>query len=366
MTEPETWDARLVGVVDGCTNPESAEMLPDGETFVFGNCTMLIGNKAHRDGKSLVYLKDQAYISKARWGADGTVEVVERHLIDGLTSTLGIDILRTGTERFPAGTAFIATGGKPITTSLEAPLVTDEKAVRQQALGFDPQTGEVRGSIPLWPGSAVARRYHHLEMPNGLAIDDAGNLYVTDNPNTNPLEPMPSPVPSRVYRIDHSALDAMAAGDTDAVDAVEAVEWVGWFNGVTVSPLDQSVWVVSCSRHDPVNGAVYRLTREDFRNERLPEPVYRDLVILDGVGVTRRGTVLVSNPMSGEVHLFTNTGKHHVLRAGGEKLPARLPADMNVVYPKALGGEPGLLVTDISVGRAPGEGLIALVDITGL
>lgn len=366
MTEPRIWDAHLVGIVDGCTNPESAEMLPDGETFVFGNCTMLIGNPAHRNGKSLVYLEKQAFISKARWNRDGTIAMIERHLIDGLTSTLGIDILRTGTERFPAGTAFVVCGGKPITTGIDSPLITDHQRVRPQALGFDPQTGEILGSIPLWDGSAVAMRYHALEMPNGLAIDNAGNLYVTDNPNTNPTQAVPPPVPSRVYRIDHSVLDAMANGEPGTEAGVEAIEWEGWFNGVTVSPIDQTVWVVSCSAHDPVNGALFHLGREDFTREHLPEPVHRDLGVLDGVGVTRRGTVLASNPRTSEVHLFTADGEHSQLRVDGERLPVSFPADFNVVYPEVLAGEPGLLVTDVSVGKPPGEGLIALVDVSGL
>ena len=87
---------------------------------------------------------------------------------------------------------------------------------------------------------------------------------------------------------------------------------------------------------------------------------------LDGVGVTRRGTVLVSTPVTGEVHAFQTDGTHRVLRdPEGEKL-ARFPADINVCYPAALEGEPALLVPDVSMLSPPGEGSVAMVDISGL
>ena len=60
-----------LGVIEGCTNPESAEMLADGETFVFGNCALGVGFPWFRDGAGLVYLEGQAFVSRARVGANG-------------------------------------------------------------------------------------------------------------------------------------------------------------------------------------------------------------------------------------------------------------------------------------------------------
>lgn len=363
--EPSIWPGRLLGRIEGCTNPESAELLPDGESFVFGNCAMMVGHPAYREGQGLVYLQGEAFISRARLNRSGSVALEERRLITGLTGTLGTDVLRVGTERFPAGTFFMAEGGNPITRPGAADLVTDPRQVRQRALAFDPLSGVELGSIPLWEGSEIAARFNALDQPNGLAIDSHGNLYVGDIPNGNPVAGAPPRGVSAVYRIPHEALDALASGTPGAADGVSRVVISGHVNGVTVSPLDDTCWSVSCSAHDPVQGGIYRLTDSDFATGKLPEPHVRGLGVLDGVGVTRRGTLLASNPRTSEIHAFTTDGVHHVVRLDGEPV-VRMPADFNVCYPAALAGEPALLVTDISVGMPPGDATVAVVDISAL
>src|SRR3979409_1822345 len=103
----DRFKGKLLGVVEGCSNPESAEMLDDGETFVFGNCRLDVGFPWFRESQGLVYLQGESFVSRARVTAEGTVILEERTLIGGLTTTLGCDILRTDTEVFPSGTAFI-------------------------------------------------------------------------------------------------------------------------------------------------------------------------------------------------------------------------------------------------------------------
>jgi hypothetical protein len=364
-SQPKLWEARLLGRIEGCTNPESAELLADGETLVFGNCAMTLGHPAYRDGQGLVYIKGEAFISQARLSGSGSAELLHRHLVSGLTGALGIDVLPVATQRFPAGTAFIAEGGNPIAMRGASELVLYPAQLRARAYAFDPVTGAERGCIPLWQGSGVAEKFNPLDQPNGLAIDSQGNLYIGDIPNSNPRTTLPAPVDSAIYRIPHAALDALAAGDVGAAQVVERVVIPGFVNGVSISPIDDSCWIVSCSEHDPVNGGVYRLAREDFAGGVLPAPVACGLGILDGVGVTRRGTVLASNPMTGEIHALTAGGEHFMIRIGGDKI-VRMPADFNVCYPTLLNGEPALLVPDISVGCPAGDGVVAIVDIAGL
>ncbi|MET0377349.1 MAG: hypothetical protein ABW049_00050 [Spongiibacteraceae bacterium] len=69
--------------------------------------------------------------------------------------------------------------------------------------------------------------------------------------------------------------------------------------------------------------------------------------------------------MTGEVHALTSKGEHFVVRIGNEKI-VRMLADFNVCYPKALNGEPALLVPDISVGCPAGGGSVVVVDLSGL
>jgi hypothetical protein len=361
MTEQRT--VRLMGVLDGCTNPESAELLPDGETIVFGNCRLVVGLPFFRAGKALVYLRGEAFVSRARLSAEGKLEVEERHLIDGLSATLGCDVLRTDTADFPAGTVFHVAGGGPVTDGERAALVAPEPEV----LIYDPLRGALLGRLPLGPDSVLGRRFNGLEQPNGCAVDSKGTLYVGDIPNTNP-DPDPAappPVPPAVYRIPAGAIRGLVDGVEGAADEVRRVVMPGYVNGLTISPLDDVCWAVSCSVVDPVKGGLYRLDAEAFETGVQPDPVHRDLGVLDGVGVTRRGTQIVSNPRTGDITAFPVDGPP-VLLVSDEPHPVKAPADFNVVYPTALGGEPALLVPDIGVGYAPGTASIAVFDLTGL
>jgi hypothetical protein len=330
---------------------------------VFGNCAMIVGLESFRGGAALVYLEGEAFISRARITPDRKVELDERTLIGGETATLGCDVLPVATGRFPVGSVFMETGGRPITRDRSTIVETSHSKV----LVFDPMAGEVLGAIPLDAGSAFASRFNEVDQPNGIAIDSQGNLYVGDIPNSNP-DPDPAappPVPPAVYRIPHDAIDDLASGGSAALDRVQRVVMPNYVNGLAVSPLDDVCHAVSCHLPtDPEGGAVYRLTRADFDSGVQPPPIQRNLGVLDGIGLTRRGTLIASNPMTGVLAAFRADGTPFTIEVADN--PVRMPADFNVVYPSALGGEPALLIPDISVGQPPGAGVVAVADISGL
>jgi len=352
----------------GFTNPESADMLDDGETILVSNAANNSGVPTFRNGAGMTQRLGEAYLSRVRL-ADGKLVLDEERLVRGLTATFGIDFLYEPTERFPRGTAFVAAGGKPICNPEMTEIIDDPALMRQQAMTCDPRTGERFDPIPLWEGSRLAKRFNALEQPNGLAIDRDGNLYVSDIPNTNPDGLLPAPVEAGVYRLPHGDLDALAADTEGAADRVLKVAMPGWVNGVTVAGNDGSVWVVSCSKHDEAGGAVYRLELDDFERGSLPSAFATHLGgalggFLDGVSVTRRGSVLVSNPLTKDIHLFREPGSHEVLRFDGcDEIGA--PADINVCYPSMLEGEPALLVPDVTA-RGIGTHTVTLLDLSGL
>ena len=366
LIETQPRETRVIGRITSATNPESAEMLDDGETLIYGNCTMVMGNPNHRGGKSLVYLRDKAFISRASFTGEGEIEVTEPKLVDGLTGTLGTEVHRKGTRLWPAGTGLTACGGRPFAVDIESELGTQEEA-RQQVLAFDPITGESRGRIALWKGSVIDQALgHHVEMPNGIAVAPNGDIYVADNPNSDPVAAKPPPVPSCVYRIPYESIDGLLDDSPEAAATVHAVEWEGWFNGVAASPIDGSAWAVTCSYDDPLNGAVIRLDADDFASGRLPDPFVRDLGICDGAAVSRRGTVFATNPIDKEIFVFPTDGSKQRLVIDGGPLGLANPADVNVIYPKYLDGEPALAVGDICVGWEPGTAQIVILDIIGL
>src|ERR1700754_4388509 len=90
---PQHWPARELGRITGCTNPESCELAPDGQTLIFGNCTMITGHPAYRSGPGLVYVQAAAFVSRARISTSGEVRLEERLLTSGLSSALAVDFL---------------------------------------------------------------------------------------------------------------------------------------------------------------------------------------------------------------------------------------------------------------------------------
>jgi hypothetical protein len=363
--QPATLDVRVIGRIAECTHPESAEMLPDGEHFLFGNCAMKMGVAAYRSGGGPVYLDGQAYVSLGRIDPAGGVVQVEEKMVAGLTGTLGCDVLTVATERFRAGTVFMARGGAPLLAQDEVTLLEDAAVLRSQVLVFDAQARSLVGCLPLWEGTAFARRFNAVNQPNGLAINARGDLFVGDIPHGNSVSVLPPPVPSAVYHIPHASIDGLAADDPEAVSQIRRVLTPGFVNGLTVSPVDGECWMVSCSSHDEAGGAVYRLTDAEFDSGQLPEPAVTGLGVLDGVTFTRRGALLVTNPRTGEIHLFGTDGSHRLLRVAGQK-PWRSPADINICYPKALAGEPALLVPDVAVMSGPGESSVFVLDLSDL
>ena len=198
------------------------------------------------------------------------------------------------------------------------------------------------------------------------AVDLAGNLYFGDIPNSNPVDALPAPVPSAVYRIPNGAIEALVDDRAEGPAQVQRIEMPGFVNGLCSARDEEAVYAVSCAAHCPVGGGIYRLTPADFATGILPEPLVQGLGggYLDGVGITKRGTLLASAPLHQTIHAFTPEGRHFIVTVDGEN-PVSLPADFNVCYPNMLGGEPGLLVPDLTMGGPLGAGSVSLLDFNG-
>ncbi|MGH6633816.1 MAG: hypothetical protein ACREB0_10675, partial [Sphingopyxis sp.] len=297
------YKADLIGRIEGCTNPESAELLADGETIVFGNCTILLGIESYRAGRGITYAQGEAFISRARLAGRGDVPLLERRFIDGLTGTHGIDILPVATAKLTKGTAFITEAAGPQTVRGSGRILP-KSAYQSNLAVFDPNAGILLGALPLGVGSAIAAKFSDLEQPNGLAFGANGDLYVSDMAPAAEVPGWDSVSPSAIYRIPHGAIDDLMAGKEGAADAVQRLLTPGKTNGLTRSWRDGSILSVSCSPNDPVAGGVYRYSLADFGSGQQPAPLIAGLGIIDGVGETRRGTFIASTPPTSEVHLF--------------------------------------------------------------
>lgn len=354
----------LLGRIEGATNPESAELLPDGETIIFGNNVLVIGIDSYRAGRGITYVRGEAHISRARLLGRGRIDFEAPRLIDGLTGTHGVDVLPVATDKLPVGTLFITEDAGP-QTYRGTGIILPKSDYCTCVMAFDPATGEVLGRIPLGVGSAVAKRFRDLEQPNGLAVSSEGDLYVSDMAPGAEVPGFDVPSPSAIYRIPHGAIDGLIAGEPGAADQVQCILTPGKTNGLSFSKADGSLLSVSCSPDDPVGGGIFRLKPADFERERQPAPEVGGLGIIDGVGETKRGTLVVSLPVSGELVLFTTDGRHIVVKDEEGANANSMPADINICYPKILGGEPAVLVPSIGVGSGAGESSVVIVDLSG-
>lgn len=361
--EPTIQTCRLLGRIEGCTNPESAELLPDGETVVFGNCAIVLGIPDYRGGRGITYGHGDAFVSQARLDGDGLI-LINRRLVENLTGTHGTDILHKATGRIPAGTAFITEGAGPQTVRGSGKVLAKSEYCTNLT-AYDPVTGEVRGRIPLGSGSALAARFRDLEQPNGLAIGWNGDIYVSDMAPGAEVPGWEEVTAPAIYRIPHAAIDRVIAGGAGSADAVQRIPTPGKTNGLAISYLDGSLLSVSCSPDDPVGGGIFRYTPEDFERGRQPVPIIGGLGIIDGIGETRRGTIVASVPPTSEIHLFPSDGRHLIVRLEDGNHPVARPADVNVCYPKVLGGEPALLVPDVAPGAEVGAASVAMIDLSG-
>ena len=176
-TNWESEPAKLIQTVGGFHRPESVVFSLDGSTLFVGNCASdLFGP----DRKLVGMVQGKGAISRCSVDADGHVTVTEMKFIDGLNSPLGLCIVPKATGRFPQGTLMVNQGITLLVDEAANP-ITDAAALGTGILFFDPESGERLGRIDLGVGSVVAEKIGHASLlPNSLAFDGDGNLFVTD------------------------------------------------------------------------------------------------------------------------------------------------------------------------------------------
>ena len=81
--------------------------------------------------------------------------MVNQKLISGLTGPLGMAVSTVATQKFPAGTIFLALAAAPLAEA-DGTEVTDPKVIHPKILAFT-EDGEVLGEISLEEGSPAQK-----------------------------------------------------------------------------------------------------------------------------------------------------------------------------------------------------------------
>ena len=156
--------------------------------------------------------------------------------------------------------------------------------------------GKILGQIPWDAESALARvTGAPATLPNAAAFDKDGNFYVTDTGlGGATLRPSLQTKPG-VLMIPHESLEALAEGQRPPATPRFLAMPMGPA-GIEASPVDGTIHVnsvgVAAGMNDPDRGGMWKLTRDDFKAGRLPQPFAMGGGALDGLDFTARGTRL--------------------------------------------------------------------------
>lgn len=284
---------RLSQTIDQFHRPESVVFSLDGKTLFVGNCASdLFGP----DRKLVGMVKGEGAISKLSVSPEGNVVVQDLKFIEGLNSPLGLAVMPQSTDEIPRGTLLVNQGITLLVSQSGEP-VTDARALGTGVKLFDPSSGSELGSIELGVGSRVAEIIGHpLLLPNSLAFDSEGNLFITDTAKGGDRQVPPQPANPGLIRITSKALDLLVAGRGEAVTAsdVSFLSMPGVPNGVGYWPAQDAICVVTMGGEAPEGTAIYQIPATSFPRRDLPEPWLGNVGTADGVAFTPAGTVITS------------------------------------------------------------------------
>ncbi|MEM9368285.1 MAG: hypothetical protein AAGD07_20010 [Planctomycetota bacterium] len=285
-TQPE-----IVQVLSNFHRPESVAFSLDGRTLYVSNC----GSDVFGPDRSFVgFVAGNGCISQVAIAEDGSATVTKQKWIDGLSGNLGIAVLPKATTRFPEGTLLV-NQGISLLVNQEGKSITDAEQLGTGILFLDAETGEELGKIDLGVGSRVADVLGHVTLlPNSIAFDGDGNLYVTDTAKGGdrlqaPIDPNPG-----LIRVTHEAIDLLVDGEINAKDAVTFTPMDGVPNGVGYWEARRSLCVVTMGGTSPEGTAVYVMDEDSFPRDDLPAPLRGDVGTADGIAFTPAGTMVTS------------------------------------------------------------------------
>ena len=363
--------ATILQVIQGFDNPEGAIFSADGR-HVFVSNAAEIGDRA----PEFAWTEGAGYISKLRVLPSGRLEMVEERLVTDLTAPLGMGVLPVGTDRFPAGTIFAATGSAPLRDGAGA-VITDPQRLQTKLVAFT-EEGEVLGEIATGTGSVFEEiGGSPIVLLNALGFDREGNVYAADTAFGGAQFEPPIEGKGGVWMVPVGALDALAGGQRPPQQQRPRFLPVpGNPDGVEVSPADGRIYVNTVgpvnAAPDPADGGIYALTREGFTGDaaaggELPPPVDGGLGALDGLDFTAGGTML-NTQIKGDVPalIYVNCPGQGAttleLQPGGPAAELSGPADLAV---RRAADGPQLVVVPELMARdaSPGDDEVTVLAL---
>jgi hypothetical protein len=263
-------------------NAEGAIFSGDGK-YVFISNSAELGMA----DKGFHWVHKAGYISKLEVQPDGTLKMLNEKLITGLTAPLGMAVSTVATRKFPRGTIFLVEAWSQPAQANGVEL-KDPKVLDPKIIAFNPD-GKILGSIRIGAGSAAEKKSGVIAvLGNGLAFDNAGNLYLADTgAGTGQFEPRVPATGGGVYLFPVTSLDALANGRDAPLHYLPVPN--GGPDGIEVAAdgmIHFNTVGLAAGTKDPAEGGMYQVSRADLMAGKLPAPFNRGLGALDGLDFT--------------------------------------------------------------------------------
>jgi len=316
--------------------------------------------------KGFHWARKAAYISKLEVQPDGSLDMVNEKLITGLTGAVGMAVSTVGTRKFPRGTIFLCQATAPLAEP-DGTEVKDPSMIDPRIIAFNTD-GKILGSIKLGEGSAAAKASGVVStLPNALAFDGSGNLYLAETGiGGGSFTP---PIPTKgggVYLFPASSLDALAEGRDAPISYVAVPE--GGPDGIEVAPdgmIHFNTVGQAAGLKDPAEGGMYKIKKADLMAGKLPEPFNRGLGALDGLdfaGANRLDTEIkntssvVVTPLSGTTS-YMLTYDQEIKFAGPADIAVRKQSDGSylLVIPELSATSPNNKDNAVTVVKLPAD-----------
>jgi hypothetical protein len=356
--QPYSHKGQVLQRLGSFDNPEGAIFSADGKHVFISNAAEF-GNAE----KGFAWTNGAGYVSKLEVQPDGTLKVVNEKLLTGLTAPLGFAVLTKATRKFPKGTIFLASATAPLSEADGTP-VKEHSKHDPKIIAFS-EDGQVLGEIKLGDGSNAAKASGvSSTLPNALAFDKSGNLYLAETGIAGAsFEPPLATKGGGIYLFPHAALDDLADGKDTKVSFLAVPE--GGPDGIEVGPdgaIHFNTVGVAGGLKDPAEGGQYKVSKRDIEKGKLPAPFGKGLGALDGLDFAGKVRLDTEIKNTNSVVVTDSKGKAYTL-AYDQDIKFTGPADIAVrkqadgsyllVIPELSATSPNNKDNNVTVVRLP-------------